>query len=1106
MTLLRFVRRHRSAVPEGHALGQATGAANLSTGTSMVGGGAGQATGAGSLQTGVRFTGAAQGQVSAAASFPQSAPPPPSGFFKIPTVTDESSFYTSVMNWSLRAGSTTFVFVPDPGVITNVDSGGNVTIHGDTESDDLWIWAQQQARGHTDSKIATWVNRWTTYFKNTYLGQIQPGSIEHTSGEWDHIYGTGLVLLFANNGDAAALTIAEQIGDFVIAQRGNSIINGYSTGYGGGRDIARWGLLFCYLLEATGKEKWKLWRDRVLACYLTGGGTTWAEAPSFGIAQGGHWFVDRTTVVIGDTGPPNFQTWNGNINTAQYDAGWRFGPTFMMAMDAEFITRCYMQTGRGDLRDRIIKMAYFTAYYGHDPNLTSNAGPFTGAYYGIRGGGGGRYHRDQAGPATYDCSAVNSLVWGYKLTGDVNLLTRAKFHFRQGTLYPEATPPPATPLGPANQVYEFIDVSREHPNDGTDIRWSFNKGRLQYCYQIFENGGQPVVFDAGVPNYIKNLAPGDAFLLATKLSDAFQSFSGEAGSQISCMGYSGGVYDTKRSRFILHGGGHNGSNANGGWGVSIYSSENPLWTLFKPHTVPPSVSNFSVPSVETCSNGDPASSHTYFQIVYDQLNDKLQVCGLGSAAGQNGASFARLRFLNLTTNVWDNINNSPAAGPAVSMYVAVAAYDEVTRSTYISGGQASGRFFRYDNTNNTQTQLTVAGVSAARNIDSCAAINPVGRYMIIIGGAYSVGPMDAGNADMVIVDLTTLSGANVTGVVRGTGTIAGFPAALRGGKMGLEFHPPSGSFFCWPGNSTVIQMIPPAAPMTSTAWTFVTHNPGGTGLPIASTDSEGGVYSKFRWAPYPQDKSRGVFVMSVNQGDHINGYTTSRVCVWKPNADTAQKAVFFDPFDTARDPITLDTNWVHNATSWQPVRIFNNATLGLIACAKNFTELEDDAYAYVNPSRFPASAVDQEVIVTIGKTSGVFNGELEILLRVGDTSSTVGAYECLFNVGNGAHQVVRWNGPLHNFTVLFDLGAGIPGGVATGDRFRARVVGTNPCVINTWHEAVGNPGVWVPLAVNISDSNALRRVSGQPGMSFYAHATDANKDNFGCKDFSAREV
>jgi hypothetical protein len=400
-----------------------------------------------------------------------SRPPLPtssaSSFYDVPSRIDEQNTYSNVLGWTWDAADKAFDFVPDPGVLTS-----SIDIHGDTEGDDLWTWYQQYLR--TGSPLArTWAQRWRDYFVNVYLTDVVQDDARF---DYDHIYGSGLVLWGVKEGDSAALAAAEAIGEIAMSESGASPSSTGALGSGGGRGSARWTILATYLAQALGTAKWINWRNALFNRYARS--SSWEEAPTRGIVKGGHYFVSRRTYLEA----PN---WNNTGTVASYDAGRRLNSTFIYGLHAEAVWRGYLATGRTDLRDKLIKMARFVEHYGHDP---SHNPKLTSAYFGHEQGN--HWHRDaNAASATYDISVVNTLVWGYKLTGDENLLNRARAHFRQGTRWPEGAPGRTNRVALVGEtdVYAFVDT-RKNPERRY---FTHNKGQLQYCYQLFENGGAP---------------------------------------------------------------------------------------------------------------------------------------------------------------------------------------------------------------------------------------------------------------------------------------------------------------------------------------------------------------------------------------------------------------------------------------------------------------------------------------------------------------------------------------------------------------------------------------------------------------------------------------
>ena len=95
----------------------------------------------------------------------------------------------------------------------------------------------------------------------------------------------------------------------------------------------------------------------------------------------------------------------------------------------------------------------------------------------------------------YTTSFVNTLVWGYKLTGDQQLLDSAKTFFNRGTkgIYGSPTQREAGD----NEVGHFTDTKFD--TSWENLFLNYNKGELQYTYVIFENDGSPTVLGSTPP-------------------------------------------------------------------------------------------------------------------------------------------------------------------------------------------------------------------------------------------------------------------------------------------------------------------------------------------------------------------------------------------------------------------------------------------------------------------------------------------------------------------------------------------------------------------------------------------------------------------------------
>ena len=192
---------------------------------------------------------------------------------------------------------------------------------------------------------------------------------------------------------------------------------------------------------------------------------------------------------------------------------------------------------------------------------------------------------------------------------------------------------------------------------------------------------------------------------------------------------------------------------------------------------------------------------------------------------------------------------------------------------------------------------------------------------------------------------------------------------------------------------------------------------------------------------------------------------------------------FSTSFDVAESPISENGAWVHRATAWKTVR----TTGGHAGPADNVGAHFDDCYAHV--TGFPPN---QQVEATIYK-SGEMGGETELLLRVTDTGTSVSCYECLFNVG-GSVDIVRWNGPLDDFTYIGNV-------IFTpfpfdGDKIRARIVGQS---IEFYYIPKGTSTP--QLMATATDNSSGKLTSGDPGIGFFQRSPGSL--DFGFKDFSA---
>ena len=346
-------------------------------------------------------------------------------------------------------------------------------IHWDTEGDDLWTYLVMYERsgelGYLDRADA-----WARYFKDDFATCV--GSGEAT---WCydvdvymgcHTYGRGLVSLYEVNDDMAALAAAEDIAA-ALEEHWSTRTDGdwptpgvYSVSHYGVRQIGRHLQVTSRVAEATGTQRWIDLRDFLID--LTVRSPDWDD--TWGMYFVGEYGTDEELV------------------PGAYASGDRLQWGFELGVLAEGLWQAYRTTRREDVRDKLVAMAYFIDKYGIDPTYE-----YSGSAWGIVDGEGWHNYFASANPTfanpVMTTALVNTLVIGYKLTGDQALLDRARFFFNRGTkgYYGEVYERSAAD----DEVAHFMDT--EFDSSTGNFYLDHNKGEFLYTYLIFENGGFP---------------------------------------------------------------------------------------------------------------------------------------------------------------------------------------------------------------------------------------------------------------------------------------------------------------------------------------------------------------------------------------------------------------------------------------------------------------------------------------------------------------------------------------------------------------------------------------------------------------------------------------
>ena len=144
-------------------------------------------------------------------------------------------------------------------------------------------------------------------------------------------------------------------------------------------------------------------------------------------------------------------------------------------------------------------------------------------------------------------------------------------------------------------------------------------------------------------------------------------------------------------------------------------------------------------------------------------------------------------------------------------------------------------------------------------------------------------------------------------------------------------------------------------------------------------------------------------------------------------------------FPLTENPISENGNWINGGTNgfdW-----FNVRTDGTHAHGVTTTGSYTDPTAILNGTWGADQAVEATVY-SVNQNENYYQ-EVEIRLRSSISAHSSTGYEILFRclkTPNAYMQIVRWNGPVGDFTYLKKY-SGTTYGVANGDKVKATIVG-----------------------------------------------------------------
>lgn len=200
-------------------------------------------------------------------------------------------------------------------------------------------------------------------------------------------------------------------------------------------------------------------------------------------------------------------------------------------------------------------------------------------------------------------------------------------------------------------------------------------------------------------------------------------------------------------------------------------------------------------------------------------------------------------------------------------------------------------------------------------------------------------------------------------------------------------------------------------------------------------------------------------------------------------------------FTLTESPISEAGTWYQTSVDWTPV-----VTAGGVAYGTQTGTVGppfNDSFAYL--AGFPPNHQAIGVVHRSG-TIDSSTREAECLVRWADSTHTARGYE--FNYAyNGAYcGIVRWNGPLNDFTPI-PVGNpdGTPNGaLADGDLLRLDAIGANLIA----YRSTDGGSTWVQVAAATDTTWS----DGNPGMGFWKDGGTNGNSNLGFSAFIARSL
>ncbi len=315
---------------------------------------------------------------------------------------------------------------------------------------------------------------------------------------------------------------------------------------------------------------------------------------------------------------------------------------------------------------------------------------------------------------------------------------------------------------------------------------------------------------------------------------------GSTGVKSVIVSWNGGVFDTKRNRLVVWGGGHTNYAGN-----EIYAFD--LNTLqWERLTEPSSLDGWTDGDV-VYKDGSPVSRHTYNYIEYiPPPYDKFFVGG-GSALYWDSGYDSNTYYFDFDTNKWETLAEPILNDRKIG---SIAVTDPATNKVWFHGAGNNSYLSVFDPEFQSWTArgLKSAGPGFIPARWS-AAIDPVRRKLVAIGNDGRVFTWDlAQTGDITYQKLVTTGDTEI----------------IFEDSPGFAFDPVSEQFVAWAGGADIYTLN-----LETAKWTRIP--PAATNTTIPTNTPLTGTFGRFRYVP-----SKNVFICvnSVSENVYIYRLTT----------------------------------------------------------------------------------------------------------------------------------------------------------------------------------------------------------------------------------------